>query len=593
MADWVISDQDIESTEKLLMPNDAHFPDDARTVIRCWRSTDVAACPGSGKTTVILAKLKLLADKMPFENGSGICVLSHTNVAVDEIKKRLSGYADKLLSYPNYIGTIQSFVDKFVTIQYLKGQSEVPITFVDDAKYARKLYGVLTNQSYPSPYYKLKSFIHMRYERGAFPYANELGYFQNVTVKEDGIYHRNERLAGETSESYKQYFLARAELLKKYGVLRYRDTYSYAKGAVDSLTDDYSQLFVQRFRYVFIDEQQDCDEVQRDALERLFDPNKCCVIHIGDTDQSIFGSVNVDAEEWTPCENHLQIATTSRYGKSIADVLTPLRRNQDPIISIAQEESAKPHIIVFDDHTINSVLPRFITLLDRYNLHNPNGTYKAIGAIRSDDTKGLSIGSYWDGFDSKPKSNEERSYWAMVNSLIEEIQVNKLYRAESITRKLLCRLFHYAGIRNNDTGREFTVAVLRQVLHDEYWEVYSDALIQLAEMQAYSKETIDLWIKNLIDALFEDAEVGAEAIYSSLPDYYMEQTELKNAISGERNVFIDPIRGRRIVFDTIHGVKGETHDVTLYLETDRQGASDLNRILPYYGAGRTGEIQPV
>ena len=26
----------------------------------------------------------------------------------------------------------------------------------------------------------------------------------------------------------------------------------------------------------------------------------------------------------------------------------------------------------------------------------------------------------------------------------------------------------------------------------------------------------------------------------------------------------------------------------LYLETDRQGASDLNRILPYYGVGKIG-----
>ena len=43
-----------------------------------------------------------------------------------------------------------------------------------------------------------------------------------------------------------------------------------------------------------------------------------------------------------------------------------------------------------------------------------------------------------------------------------------------------------------------------------------------------------------------------------------------------------------IEFDTIHGVKGETHDATLYLETDRQGASDLNRILPYYGVGKLG-----
>ena len=114
MVEWEISNQDIESTEKLLLPNGAHFPEDARNVIRCWHSTDVAACPGSGKTTVLLAKLKLLADRMPLENGAGVCVLSHTNVAVDEIRNRLSEYVDKLLGYPNYIGTIQSFVDKLL-----------------------------------------------------------------------------------------------------------------------------------------------------------------------------------------------------------------------------------------------------------------------------------------------------------------------------------------------------------------------------------------------------------------------------------------------------------------------------------------------
>ena len=47
-------------------------------------------------------------------------------------------------------------------------------------------------------------------------------------------------------------------------------------------------------------------------------------------------------------------------------------------------------------------------------------------------------------------------------------------------------------------------------------------------------------------------------------------------------------RGRRIVFDTIHGVKGETHDATLYLETDRMGASDLRRILYCFGVDKKG-----
>ena len=54
----------------------------------------------------------------------------------------------------------------------------------------------------------------------------------------------------------------------------------------------------------------------------------------------------------------------------------------------------------------------------------------------------------------------------------------------------------------------------------------------------------------------------------------------------EKNVWIDPIRGRQIIFDTIHGVKGETHDATLYLETDRKGASDLSRILYCFGVGK-------
>ena len=137
--EWEISDQDIESTEKLLLPEGAHFPEDARNVIRCWHSIDVAACPGSGKTTVLLAKLKLLVDRMPLENGAGICVLSHTNVAVNEIRKRLSGYSDRLLSYPNYIGTIQSFVDKFVTMPYLRNITGRNVQAVDDHTYAQHM----------------------------------------------------------------------------------------------------------------------------------------------------------------------------------------------------------------------------------------------------------------------------------------------------------------------------------------------------------------------------------------------------------------------------------------------------------------------
>ncbi len=54
------------------------------------------------------------------------------------------------------------------------------------------------------------------------------------------------------------------------------------------------------------------------------------------------------------------------------------------------------------------------------------------------------------------------------------------------------------------------------------------------------------------------------------------------------NVYVEPFRGRRIQFDTIHGVKGETHDATLYLETEMKRSSDIVRILPYLGVGKVG-----
>ena len=189
MADWIISDQDIESTEELLLPINAHFHDDARAVIRCWHSTDVAACPGSGKTTVLLAKLKLLADRMPFKNGAGVCVLSHTNVAVDEIKNRLSGYADRLLSYPNYIGTIQSFVDRFVTLPYLRRIAGQSVQAVDNRTYAQHM---LNRMSKFRKYRALEYVTKGNYETGR-QFSERIDHIQALHLTNGALYVGRQR----------------------------------------------------------------------------------------------------------------------------------------------------------------------------------------------------------------------------------------------------------------------------------------------------------------------------------------------------------------------------------------------------------------
>jgi superfamily I DNA and RNA helicase len=63
------------------------FNEEQKIVIRTWNTVNIQACPGSGKTTTLAAKLMILAEKLPKSFQQGICIITHTNTAVDEIKK--------------------------------------------------------------------------------------------------------------------------------------------------------------------------------------------------------------------------------------------------------------------------------------------------------------------------------------------------------------------------------------------------------------------------------------------------------------------------------------------------------------------------
>lgn len=588
MVEWEISDQDIESTEKLLLPEGAHFPEDARNVIRCWHSIDVAACPGSGKTTVLLAKLKLLVDRMPLENGAGICVLSHTNVAVDEIRKRLSNYAGKLLSYPNYIGTIQSFVDKFVTMPYLRNIAGRNVQAVDNFTYAQHMLNRIQNNA---KYRTLDFVTKNSFETGG-QFTERLEHIQALYVRDDGalcVGKQKRALAGADKLSTKQYNALIADLLKYEGIMRYQDAYSYAKTAVDDLSETYTDLFSSRFRYVFIDEYQDCDSIQRQAITTIFNSAKCTAIKIGDSDQAIYNSSEDKTLDWVPQDGFLPIMTSCRYNQEIANVICKLKKSNKNIVTFAGKTGDKLVLLVFDPEKIDRVISGFINALETHDLYDNKGIYKVIGAVRKKDSSELKIGSYWLEFDGSVKKQGEYNYWVLVDEIATSLSEGNLYKAERIVRKLLCCIFHYAQVRHPISGKEYSITTIKRSLDDEYREIYRQWIYEISRMQNIEREAIDCLMRQKINELLKIKNFNADDIFDCLPEYFLDKVAVVSQTEkSEKNVLIDPIRGRRIEFDTIHGVKGETHDATLYLETDRQGASDLNRILPYYGVGKLG-----
>ena len=83
-----VVDEDIKWVRRVMdLPT---FDQPRQEFLREHTTLDVSACPGSGKTTLIVAKLAIMARKWP-HHAKGICVLSHTNAAREEIQHRLRG----------------------------------------------------------------------------------------------------------------------------------------------------------------------------------------------------------------------------------------------------------------------------------------------------------------------------------------------------------------------------------------------------------------------------------------------------------------------------------------------------------------------
>ena len=125
-----ITDEDIDEVEQLL--GEVIFDRNRRDIIKDLDDLDVQAFPGTGKTTLLVAKLAILAKKWPYQH-KGICILSHTNVAREEIEKRLGStdVGKKLLKYPHFIGTVHSFCNTYIGLPWLRSQA-YPITLISD-----------------------------------------------------------------------------------------------------------------------------------------------------------------------------------------------------------------------------------------------------------------------------------------------------------------------------------------------------------------------------------------------------------------------------------------------------------------------------
>ncbi|MCG8672890.1 MAG: UvrD-helicase domain-containing protein, partial [Pseudomonadales bacterium] len=134
------------------------------------------------------------------------------------------------------------------------------------------------------------------------------------------------------------------------------------------------EILQKRFEYVFVDEMQDMDKHQYEILEKIFFDKNNNSIHfqrIGDKNQAIFNGDAKLEEIWNDRENLLELRGSYRLTPQIAQIvqyfaLTPSKIEGRKTHPDGSKISIKPHIIVFDDDSINlyrsDKLPRFYSL---------------------------------------------------------------------------------------------------------------------------------------------------------------------------------------------------------------------------------------
>ncbi|MDN4077809.1 UvrD-helicase domain-containing protein [Paenibacillus polymyxa] len=579
-----VTDEDIEYAAKVLnIPNGFDAP--RVNVIKCMESRDVVACPGSGKTTVLLAKLLILARHIPLKNNKGICILTHTNVAIDEIKERLGDKANELLTYPNFVGTIHSFISKFLAnpafVNYYSGRISRVFEPLD---YKLRLIKKYKSLYPPFSGSKLDGFLYGRLNKKIKESKDnskiakakddllrslELDYTDN-TIKKVAFNKKTTVLKNPNSDAYKEY-ITLIDQLQNEGICSYNELQGLAHRYVNDFPRELQSIFSERFSFVFVDEMQDTSLLQLQVLEKIFDNEKMIFQCFGDPQQTIYESDDKGCS-WEP-KDPLFIKNSNRLSKSIAKVADVVALKPYGMLGRESQKGTllSPVIISYKDNDVSHVLESFAKLIIKYKLDElDNAIFKAVGMVK-DKNEGLSITSYFPVFEKlEIRSNvnkdfsDLKSYLVMLDKAVIEKEGIKAYYY-----RFILAILKYLRINDirTDEGRLFSKISFLKYLRENDERLYKTTHRYFARIVlAIAKGKCILASFNYILAIIVNRLFCFKVnIYK---DEFMNGTPVVATIAvNEEKVNMYRYDDLRIELDSVHGVKGQTHNATLYLET--------------------------
>lgn len=257
-------------------------------------NTLIVAPPGSGKTEVIINRIKYLIDKIGV-NPKNIIVLTFTKAAAANMKKRFNAHGQN----EPFFGTFHSLFYKI-----LKRYKNVKI--IDESIIYRIVSRILIKHAGASDEETVKNVV------------NSISLYRSSFQNIDDF-------NTETSKSILIECLKKYEVYKKENDLMDFDDLQIEFRSLISKNSDIRKNYSRRFKYILIDEFQDCDSIQIDIL-KILNNNGSSIFAVGDEDQCIYSfrgsrpDIMVDFDKVFERGTKMYLKTNYRCAKNIIDI---------------------------------------------------------------------------------------------------------------------------------------------------------------------------------------------------------------------------------------------------------------------------------
>jgi DNA helicase-2/ATP-dependent DNA helicase PcrA len=577
MFDDLIREEDVAWAAALMgLGLDGFAPvdgDDSRLQAMLRLDTvDFEACPGSGKTTLLVAKLAVLAMRWPHRQ-QGICVLSHTNAARNEISAKLSNTAAgiALTHYPHFVGTIHSFVNEYLALPLLRSMG-VEVRCVDTQIALAKRWALLPRNT-----------------RWALQQAN--------LTESCLIYSQSDYGGGKTGNfgshtpTY-QAIVAARRASSQQGYFCFDEMFIWANQLLDHHPETIPTLR-QRFPIILIDEAQDNSEAQSALLYRIFCDGDAPSRRqrFGDSNQAIYASSNHDGAttDLFPGEAVHPMPRSYRFGQDLADHVKGLGVAPQPLVGAGPPnhlgtDPKAPAIFLFDDGTVQAVLPCYGQhLLDSFDgTALESGVFTAVAGVHEAGENDLiprAMGHYAPSYDptcARKESAPSSFAQYLARARFETVGSGNTDKLVNATAAALLAASELAGGMHGQIARKSPHRRVLETLGNSDARVSYLALQEIVLMHqgdiasavwaAEAQAHIEAVVRQLSGVATMDGDV---VTFFAAPQPQPIAEGEAPIVAHTDNLFAYPPDAPRvrIRLGSIHSVKGETHTATLVLES--------------------------